>query len=114
MNFLNETGDSKFVAKKWNIVNEQSSANCNVGNEIIYITEVLNSNLCNSNDAYIIVRGSITIIDCDLVMEVTLKNWLPFVKCITNIDGTTIIHAKGLDLLMLMYNILEYSSNYFD
>ena len=39
--------NSKFVTKKWNIVNNDQNANYDVGNEIIYNTEVLKSNLCN-------------------------------------------------------------------
>ena len=54
--------DSKFVIRKWNIVNDHSNANYDAGNEIVHKTEVLKSNLCNSNDAYILVKGTITTI----------------------------------------------------
>ena len=40
-----------------------SKVNYDLGNEIIYNTEVLKSNLCVYNDAYILVRGDITIIE---------------------------------------------------
>ena len=50
-NLLNEANDSKFVTRKWNIVNDQSNPNYGVGNEITYNTEVLKSNLCDYNDA---------------------------------------------------------------
>ena len=62
MNLLNESSDSKFVTRNWNIVNNQSYGNYSVGNKTIYSTEVLKSNLCDYNDAYILVRGDITII----------------------------------------------------
>ena len=62
LNLLNEANDSKFVKRKWNIVNDQSNANYGVGNEIIYNTEVLKSNLCDYNDAYILVRCNITVV----------------------------------------------------
>ena len=45
-----------------NIVNDQSKANYSVGNEIMFRTEVLKSNVYDFNDAYIIVRGNITVI----------------------------------------------------
>ena len=61
LNMLNEAGNSKFVTRKWNIVNDQSNAICDVGNEIIYNTEVLKSSLCDDHDAYILERGNITI-----------------------------------------------------
>ena len=59
LDLLNEAGDSKFVTGKWNIANDQSNTNYDVGNEIIYSTEVLKSDLCDYNGAYILVRGNI-------------------------------------------------------
>ena len=56
LSLLNEASDSKFVTRKWNIVNDQSNANYDVGNAIIYNAKVLKSNLCDYNDAYILVR----------------------------------------------------------
>ena len=50
---MNEASDSKFVTRKWNIVNDQSNADYDVGNGSIYNTEVIKSNLCDYNDAYI-------------------------------------------------------------
>ena len=47
--------NSKFVTRNWNIVNDQSNANYRVGNEIIYGTEVLKSNICDCNYAYILL-----------------------------------------------------------
>ena len=47
LNLLNEADDSKFVARKWKIVNDQSNWNYDAGNEIIYNAEVLKSNLCD-------------------------------------------------------------------
>ena len=62
LNLLNETGKSKSVAREWNIVNDQSSANYDVENKIIYNTEVLQSNLYDYNGACILIRGDITVI----------------------------------------------------
>ena len=52
LNLLNDASDSQFMTRKWNIVNDQSNANCHAENEIIYNTEVLKSNLCDYNDAF--------------------------------------------------------------
>ena len=52
LNLLTEAGNSKVAARKWNIVYE-------LGKEIIYNTEVLTSNLCDYNDAYVWVKGNI-------------------------------------------------------
>ena len=61
LNLLNEANDSKFATRKWNIVNDNSIRNYDTTNEITYNTEVLKSNLCDYNDAYILVRGDITV-----------------------------------------------------
>ena len=70
---------------------------------------MLKSNRCDYSDACNLVRGDITIIGRNFPIEVTSKNCAPFIKCITKIDYTTIDDAEDLDLVMLMYNMLEYS-----
>ena len=52
---------SKSVTRKWNIANDEPNGNYDVGNKIIYKTEVLKSNLFNYSDAYILVKGNIII-----------------------------------------------------
>ena len=76
------------MTRKWNIVNDQSNANYDVGNEIIYNTEVLKYNLCDYNDAFILVRGNNTIIGHQ-VTQVDLQI-VHHTKCIKKNDGTTI------------------------
>ena len=71
---------------------------------------LLKSNLCDYNDAYIVVKGDITIRAAPQT-QVTFKNYAPFTKCITNIDETTINDAENLYLVMPIYNLIEYSSN---
>ena len=61
------------MTRKWNIVSDQSNRNYNVGNEVIYNTEVLKSNLCDCNNAYILVRGDITVVEDDLT-QLAFKN----------------------------------------
>ena len=111
LNSLNEAIDSKFVTRNCSIVNDQSNTNYSVGNEIIYSTEVLKSNLCDYNNGYILVGGNVTI---NLPAEGGFKNCAPFIKCIKKIDGTTINDAEDLALVMLLYNFLEYKLNYSD
>ena len=62
LNLLNESSNSKFVTRKWDIVNEQTNSNYDGGNEILYNTEVLKSNLCDYSDTYILVRGDIIVV----------------------------------------------------
>ena len=82
-----------------------------IGNEIICIIEVLKSNLCDLNDAYSLVRGDIVTAVLNNPTLVAFKNCPLFIKCITKIDGTT-IDDSDLDLVMLISNLIEYSSNY--
>ena len=51
LNLVNDTNNSKFVARKWNTVNDNSNSNYASANEIIYNTEILKSNLCDYSDA---------------------------------------------------------------
>ena len=94
-------------------MNDQSNANYSVRNEIIYSTEVLKSNLCHCNDPYILVSVDIAIIRHN-VTEVAFKKCAPSINCITKIDETKTDDAEDLDLVMPMYNLLEYNLNYSD
>ena len=103
---MNEPSNSKFVTRKWDIVNNQLKANYNVGNEIIYNTGVLKSNPCDYSGAYILVKDDRSGNTCSIYKLCTIT------KCITKINGTTIDDAEVLDLIMSMYNLVEGSSNY--
>ena len=92
LHLLNKANDSKFVTRKWNIFNDQSNADYGVGNEITYSTEVLKSNLCDYNDAYILVTGDIAIIGHQET-QVAFKSCAPFSKYITKTDEATNFNA---------------------
>ena len=51
----------RFVTKKWIEVYDQSERNYNVNKEIRIKTPMLRSDLCDFNDAYIVVKGDITV-----------------------------------------------------
>ena len=40
------------------------------------------------------------------------KNCAPFTNCISEVNSTQINNAKYLDVVMPMYNLIEYSDNY--
>ena len=69
--------------------------------------EVLKSNLCDYNDAYILIIGYMTVVVAPAT-QVSFKNCAPFIKCIKKIDWKTIGDAEDLDLVMPMYNLIEY------
>ena len=84
---------------------------------------MLRSNLCDYSDAYILVKGTITVTapgvknNANNIRDkrnrpVILKNNAPFLSCITRINGELIEDADDLDIVMSMYNLLEYSKNY--
>ena len=113
---------SKFVTREYVRVNRLSNAN-NKNKSIRFKTPMLRSNLCDYSDAYILVKGTITVtapgannntnnIRDTRNRPLILKNNAPFVSCITRINGELIEDADDLDLVMSMYNLLEYSKNY--
>ena len=110
LNLLNDANNYKFVTRKWNTVNDNSNLNYAAANEITYNKEIQKSNLCAYNDAHVLVTGDITVLTAPAT-QVAFKNCLQFTKCITKTDGTTIDGAEDLDLVMLMYNLIEYNSN---
>ena len=77
---------------------------------------MLRSDLCDYADAYILVNGTIRVAGNQprdrQNKPVILKNNAPFVSCITRINNELIEDADDLDIVMPMYNLLEYSKNY--
>ena len=66
VNFLDTASDDKdlprFVTQKWIGVYDQSGGNYNVNKEIRIKTSMLRSDLCDFSDAYIVVKGNITVV----------------------------------------------------
>ena len=113
---------SNFVTREYVRVNSLSNT-YNENTSIRFKTPMLRSNLCDYSDAYILVKGIITVTtpgvnnNANNIRDkrnrpVILKNNAPFVSCITRINGELIEDADNLDIVMPMYNSLEYSKNY--
>ena len=76
---------------------------------------MLRSDLSDYSDAYIVVKGNMTVTNPDNTKrnnEVAFENNAPFINCISKINDEKIDNAEDLDVLMLMYNLLEYNKNY--
>ena len=111
----------KFRAKNWVEINYESRGTYNVNSQIKFKTTMLNSSLCDYSDAYILVKGKITITGrgADVAAKqaddrdkaVTFKNCAPFTNCISEINNTQVDNAKDIDIVMPMYNLIEYSDN---
>ena len=53
------------------------------------------------------------LINCELELDLRwARSCAPFTKCITKTDGRTTDYGKNLNLVMPMYNLIEYCSNY--
>ena len=110
---------SKFVTREYVRVISLLDA-YNENKSIRLKTPMLRSTLCDCCDAYILVKGIITVngvvngAENDIARRnrpLILKNNAPFVSCITRINGELIEDAEDLDIVMPMYNLLEYSKN---
>ena len=78
---------------------------------------MLRSDLGDYSDAYVRVKGKITVTNPNNnanfdAQRLTLKNNTPFISCISKINGELVKNAEDLDIVMPMYNLLEYSKNY--
>ena len=83
---------------------------------------MLKSSLCDYSDAYILVKGAIRITGAgddanarhlnERNKGVIFKNCVSFINCINEIDNTQVDNAKDIDIVMPMYNLIEYSNNY--
>ena len=113
---------SKFVTRDSVRVNILSNT-YNENKSSRFKTPMLRSDLCDYADAYILVNDAITVTangennNANNIRDkrdrpLILKNNAPFVSCITKINGELIEDAEDLDIVMPMYNLLEYSKNY--
>ena len=111
-NVLNQP--SKFKTRNWVEINNESKGTY-TGNSTKFIATMLRSNLCDYADAYITGDGdndAAKIAD-ERDKGVIFKNCAPFTKCIiSRINNTEIDNAKDIDIVMPMYNLIEYSGNY--
>ena len=111
---------SKFKTKNWVEVNDESHGTYNINSQIKFKTSMLKSSLCDDSDAYILVKGTITVNNTapagadanNTNKKVIFKNCAPFTNCNSEINNTQVDNAKYLDIVMPMYNLIEYSDNY--
>ena len=120
-----DTDSKHFATKKWYIIkNNTDENNTNYGvnkdtgadspDTIKYDTRVLKPNLCDYAEAYILVNGTIRAAAADANTRLAFKNCAPFTKCNLEINDKHVDTAENLDIIMPMYNLIEYSDNYQD
>ena len=112
----------RFITKKWVEVHDQSGSaddRYKPNKQIRFKTSMLRSDLCDYSDAYIVVKGDITLTKTNGrgIIDIrnrflAFKNNAPFTNCISKINNVLIDNAEDLDVVMPMYNLMEYSKNY--
>ena len=111
----------RFITEKWVEVLDQSGSaddRYKTNKQIRFKTSMLRSDLCDYSDAYIVVKGDITLkknrkgfIDIRNKF-LAFRNNAPFTNCIPKINKVLIVNAEDIDIVMPTYNLLEYSKNY--
>ena len=111
-NLLGQEHDEvpRFITKKWIEVQSQSGNNYNTSKPIRFKTSMLRSDLCDYSDAYVWVKGTITVTNpnnnANFDRRLTLKNNPPFISRVSKIN------SELVDTVMPMYNLLKYSKHY--
>ena len=121
-NLLNDESNqsSKFRTKNWNEINDDIRGAYSPNKQVRFKTATVRSNLCDYCDAYILPKGNITVNDTSAAdtnanntnEKVVFKNCVPFTNCTSKINNTQIDNAEHIDIVMPMYNLIEYSHNY--
>ena len=117
-----DTDSKHFATKKWHIINDENNTNYGVNKDtgadnpdtIKYDTRVLTPNLCDYAEAYILVDGTSRATNAVNATRLALKNCASFTKCNLEINDEHVDTAENLDLVMPLYNLIEYSDNYQD
>ena len=122
VNLLNDESSkpSKFRTKNWLEINDDVRCVYSPNKQIRFKTSMLRSSLCDYSDAYILVKGNITVNNTaadgaaanNTNKKVIFKNCAPFTSCISKINNEQIDNAEYIDIVMPMYSLIEYSDNY--
>ena len=119
-NLLNhpKNKSSKFPTRKWYIINDQNNGQYGIGDEndstIKLETKIIEPNICDYSDAYVLVTGDIKVASIAADTNVAFKTCAPFARCVRQINDEHVETAENLDIIMPMYNLIEYSANYAD
>ena len=120
-NLLNDESNqpSKFRTRNWVEINDEARGTYSPNKQIKFKTAMLRSTLCDYGDAYILVKGNITVNNAaaganenNTNKKVIFKNFAPFNNCINEINNTQIGNTEYIDIVMPMYSLIEYTDNY--
>ena len=97
----------RFITKKWVEVHDQSGSaedRYKPSKQIRFKTSMLRSDLCDFSDAYIVVKGDISLTKdadrgfIDINSSLAFKNNAPFTNCISKINNVLIDNAEDSDV----------------
>ena len=105
---------SKFRTRNWVEINDEARGTYSPNKQIKFKTSMLRSSLCNYSDAYVLVKGNVTVNNTvpdgadanNDNKKVIFKNCAPFTNCINKINNADIDNAKYIDIVMPMYNLI--------
>ena len=113
---------SKFRTRNSVEISNKSRGTYNANSNIKFEISIIKSNLCNYSDAYIPVKRTITVPNTAAAAaaasvnntnkKVIFKNFASFTICISEINNTQVDDAQNIDIVMPMYNLIEYSNAY--
>ena len=116
-NLLNDESSkpSKFKTKSWVEINDDVKGVYSPNKQIRFKTSMVRSSLCDYSDAYILIKGNVTVNNTAVAAaaanntnkKVIFKNCAPFINCISKINNTQIDNAEYIDIVMPMYNLIE-------
>ena len=120
LNLLGHTPNqpSIFETKNCVEIRDESRETYNEDNQIRFQTSMVRSRLCDYSDAQILVKRTITLERATAAApnnankKVIFKNCAPFTKCISRINNTKADDAQYIDVVIPMYNVIEYIDNY--
>ena len=121
-NLLNDETNQpyKFRTRNWVEINDEARGTYSSNEQTKFKTSMLKSSLCDYSDAYILVKGNITVNNTaadgaaanNTNKKVIFKNCAPFTNCISKINNTQVDNAEYIDIVMPMYSLIEYNDNY--
>ena len=105
---------SKYQTKTWYFINDRNNGQYDGNKPIKIDTEIVKPFLCDYVDAYILVTGDITVVGGDANTKAVFKNCHPFSKSEIHLTDEHVEDSDNLDIIMNMYNLIEYPDNYSD
>ena len=120
-NLLNNASNkpSKFRTRNWVEINDNIRGAYSPNKQIRFKTAMVKSSLCDYSDAYILVKGNISVNNTGTATAPTnrnkkliFKNCAPFNNCISKINNTQTDNAEYIYIVMPMHILIEYCDNY--